>query len=210
MYKSKLLAQPMYDLRWFWDGVDQFNGIANPNGVDFKKQLKIAQSEVQEILDSTNETKFMDGVIDALVTLAPFCDRNDFIINDVEDYPERGIYYYDLKDLLEEFVKLTEEEPCVEIDASWLVYKLKYVLVCDLQNYEDNVQSVLDSNLSKFIPSALWDQKYFEEVQAAYPDVHVVVEERVYKGNKFMVFFNAETGKVLKGHSYYFDPVLAV
>ena len=108
MYKSKLLKYPEYDLTWFWDAVMKFNGIANPEGVTEEKQLPIIKSELQEILDSKNETEFMDGIIDGLVTLAPLVERRAFNVYYYGNHTttfDRGYSYHDLEGELGEYIK---------------------------------------------------------------------------------------------------------
>lgn len=207
MYKSKLLKYPDYDLTWFWDAVMKFNGIANPDGVTEGKQLPIIKSELQEILDSKSETEFMDGIIDGLVTLAPLVERRAFNVYYYGNYNttfDRGYGYNDLEDKLSEYI--TEQE-FGGFDHHIMVHALLSVLVCDECHYENNCESILASNMSKFIPIDLYHESHYAEVVAAYPQHTVTKVIREYEGEEFVVFFN-ENGKILKGHSYYFDPVL--
>lgn len=207
MYKSKLLKYPDYELTWFWDAVMKFNGIANPEGVVKEKQLPIIKSELQEILNSKNETDFMDGIIDGLVTLSPLVAREKFIYYYDNEY-EHGYKYLDLKQELEEYINEDEHwDSEYGSDHSIMVHALLSVLVCDECHYENNCESVLESNMSKFIPIDLYHESHYAEVVQAYPQHTVTKEIREYEGEEFVVFFN-ENGKVLKGHSYYFDPVL--
>lgn len=207
MYKSKLLHYPEYDLRWFWDEVAKFNGIANPDGVNKENQIAIIKSELQEILDSTNETKFMDGIIDGLVTLAPLVNRGEFLIYYDEDLPafSTGFNYHYLESGLERYLR---DLYLNEFDHESMVEDLLQVLICDETHYEQNVQSVVDSNLSKFIPIEEYNDNYLEEVKKSYPDVDVIVESRYCDDEEFKVFFNKNTGKILKGHSYFKEPEL--
>lgn len=208
MYKSKLLNYPDHDLKWFHDEVTKFNAIGNPDGVDLVKQLPIAISELQEILDSTNEKDFMDGIIDGLVTLAPFVKREDFEVY-VDDRYEEKLQYTYLKEHIKDFIFDTEIDfDYVEVFASSLVQQLLCVLVSDLMNYERNVESICESNLSKFIPKNVYKVEYLDEVKAKYPNDEVNVVEREYQNQIYMVFLNAKTGKILKGHSYFKEPVL--
>lgn len=209
MYKSKLLHHPDYDLSWFFQSVGKFNSIANPKGVDEDTQVPIIKSELQEILDSKNETEFMDGIIDGLVTLAPLVDEKDFIYYWANCY-EQGYKYTELEEELNTYINTdTGDFHSYEFyaDHAAMVHTLLSILVCDECHYETNCDSVLESNLSKFIPINEYHESHYAEVVSKYPS-HVVTKEiREYEGEEFVVFFN-ENGKVLKGHSYYFDPVL--
>lgn len=204
MYKSKLLRYPDYDLTWFWEEVDRFNAIANPQGVDEVKQIAIIKSELQEILDSNNEEEFMDGVIDALFTLAPLVEEDTFKIYYYNNTEVKRHNYGDLERDIKDYIREKFLQP---FDHESMVDNLLDILICDGVYYEENCEKVLESNMSKFIPINQYLEKHYEEVVKAYPKHTVSKEIREYEGEKFVVFFN-ENGKVLKGHSYYFDPVL--
>lgn len=207
MYKSKLLRYPDYDLSWFHESVMKFNGIANPDGVKKEKQIPIIKSELQEILDSKNETKFMDGIIDGLVTLAPLVKEEKFLYY-YDSELEHGYKYLELEQELKEYINAEEHwESEYGSDHNIMVYTLLSILVCDESHYEHNCESVLESNMSKFIPIEQYHESHYAEVVKAYPQHTVTKEIREYEGEEFVVFFN-ENGKVLKGHSFYFDPVL--
>lgn len=209
MYKSKLLRHEDYNLTWFWQGVRKFNAIANPNGVDENKQIPIIKSELQEILDSKNETAFMDGIIDGLVTLAPLVPEKDFLYY-WDSCFDQGYNTLDLEEELTTYIDTKPEDfHNYEFysDHAAMVHTLLSVLVCDECHYENNCESVLASNMSKFIPIDLYHESHYAEVVAAYPQHTVTKIIREYEGEEFVVFFN-ENGKILKGHSYYFDPVL--
>lgn len=209
MYKSKLLRYADYDLRWFHKSVAKFNGIANPEGVEESRQIPIIKSELQEILDSKNETEFMDGIIDGLVTLAPLVNEKEFLYYWDNCY-DQGYKYTELEEELNTYLDTKPEDfHNYEFysDHAAMVHALLSILVCDESHYEDNCISVLESNMSKFIPLVHYHESYYAEVVQAYPQHTVTKEIREYEGEEFVVFFN-ENGKVLKGHSYYFDPVL--
>lgn len=209
MYKSKLLRHPDYNLQWFYDSVAKFNGIANPEGVLPEKQIPIIKSELQEILDSKNENDFMDGIIDGLVTLAPLVPEKEFLYYWDSCY-EHGYNALDLEEELKTYIKTPTEYFNVHnyySDHAVMVHTLLTVLVSDETHYEENCESVLESNLSKFIPLEEYRESYFVEVVHKYPQHTVIKEIRSYEGEDFVVFFN-ENGKVLKGHSYFKEPVL--
>lgn len=209
MYKSKLLRHPEYNVTWFWDSVAKFNGIANPDGVLPEKQIPIIKSELKELLDSKNANDFMDGVIDGLVTLAPLVPRQEFEYYWDSCY-EQGYNYHDLAQELKTYIDTKPEDfhnYDFYSDHSTMVHTLLTVLVSDETHYEENCESVLESNLSKFIPLEEYRESYFVEVVHKYPQHTVTKEIRSYEGEDFVVFFN-ENGKVLKGHSYFKEPDL--
>lgn len=209
MYKSKLLRHPDYDITWFHKSVDKFNGIANPEGVVPEKQIPIIKSELQEILDSNNENDFMDGIIDALVTLAPLVPEKEFLYYWDSCY-DQGYNALDLEEEIKTYINTKPEDFHTYdfySDHSAMVHTLLTVLVCDEIYYEKNCESVLESNLSKFIPLEEYRESHYAEVVSAYPQHTVSKETRSYEGEDFVVFFN-ENGKVLKGHSYFKEPQL--
>ena len=209
MYKSKLLRHADYNLTWFWQEVRKFNAIANPNGVDENKQIPIIKSELQEILDSKNEIKFMDGIIDGLVTLAPLVPEKEFLYY-WDSCFDQGYNALELEEELNTYIDTKPEDfhnYDFYSDYSAMVHTLLTVLVCDETHYESNCESVLESNLSKFIPLEEYTESYYAEVVQAYPQHTVSKEVRSFEGEDFVVFFN-ENGKVLKGHSYFKEPNL--
>lgn len=206
MYKSKLLRYADYDLTWFHESVAKFNGIANQEGVEESKQIPIIKSELQEILDSKNEIEFMDGIIDGLVTLAPLVNEKEFLYYWDSCY-DQGYKHTELEEEINTYLDTKLHNYEFYSDHAAMVHTLLSILVCDESHYEDNCISVLESNLSKFIPIDKYHESYFAEVVNKYPQHTVTKEIREYEGEEFVVFFN-ENGKVLKGHSYYFDPVL--
>ncbi len=211
MYQSKLLTQEaVYDMTWFWDEVAKFNAIANPNGVYIDNQLPIIKSELKEILDSTSEIEFLDGVIDSLVTLCPLVEREVFKVEYGVDDFRIVVPIHELESDINYFISSYKKGIYLES----LVYKLTDVLLVEpmnfrTDNYIYNCQQVLDSNMSKFIPVELYRERYFAQVVESYPQHTVSKEIREYQGQEYVVFFN-ENGKILKGHSYYFDPQLII
>lgn len=203
MYNSRLFKKVDYNLVWFWEGVRKFNTIANPCGVNPYNQIPIIKSELQEILDSKDETSFMDGIIDGLVTLAPLVDDHTFKVY-FNPLLEKGVEYDYLKNQIEEYL---ENEVPEASDHTKMADTLLAVLVSDETHFEQNVESVLESNLSKYIPVKEYKDSYHEEVVNKYPQHEVHSQSRFYQGEEFIVFFN-ENGKVLKGHSYFKEPEL--
>jgi len=209
MYKSKLLRHADYDLTWFYKSVAKFNGIANPDGVLPEKQIPIIKSELQELLDSTNANDFMDGVIDGLVTLAPLVPEKEFLYYWDSCY-DQGYNALDLEAEIKTYINTDDgdfNDHDFYSDHSAMVHTLLTVLVSDETHYEENCESVLESNLSKFIPLEEYRESYYAEVVHKYPQHTVTKEVRSYEGEDFVVFFN-ENGKVLKGHSYFKEPNL--
>ena len=195
MYNSSLFQSPKYDLRWFYDDVIKFNAIANPDGVNEINQELLIREEVQEILDSTTAQEFVDGIIDSLVVIAPLKDRDDYML------------WHELVDtdfdVFKTACEVVVDKPSMNFlildDLISFIFKGQYFKECE---------SVLESNLSKFIPVNLYEDKYLDEVKAKYPDVEVNLVKRSYNDEEYYVFLNSKTGKVLKGHSYFKEPVI--
>jgi len=209
MYKSKLLRHADYDLTWFHREVRKFNAIANPSGVEESKQIPIIKSELQEILNSKDETEFMDGIIDGLVTLSPLVPKTEFLYYWNTCF-NQGHNSLELERELNDFINTKPEDfhnNDFYSDYSTMVHTLLTILVCDETHYEANCESVLESNLSKFIPLEEYRESYYAEVVEHYPQHTVSKEVRSFEGEDFVVFFN-ENGKVLKGHSYFKEPNL--
>lgn len=203
MFKSDLLILPQHDARWFYDSVAIFNGIGNPNGVDYDKQLPIILSEMEELADSTTNNEFIDGIIDVLVTVAPLVPRDTFLLYPNEINKE-ALHYDVFERDTKTFADYVINNPEQSVDWSTIV-KVFLTVITRLDNYEDYMEMVCDSNLSKFIPVGRYKEDHFEEVKHKYPDVNVVIEQRRYNGQEYKVFLNGDTGKILKGHSYFKD-----
>lgn len=197
MFNSSLFKKPKVDLAWFWREVKKFNAIANPDGVNPQNQVKLIKEEVKEILESTTEKEFVDGVIDTLVVIAPFREESDYVLAE-----ECLVDYWSLK----QFCKNVLESE--EVDSScWYILDELLTLI-HRGGYIKECESVLESNMSKFIPVEDYKDTYLEEVRAKYPDADVNLVKRSYKGRDYYVFLNSKTGKVLKGHSYFKEPVI--
>lgn len=195
MFNSSLFQSPKYDLRWFYDDVIKFNAIANPEGVNEDNQKLLIKEEVQEILDSNTNQEFVDGIIDSLVVIAPLKDRADYLLwNDLTD-TDFDVFKFSCERVVDD----PELNFLILDDLISLIFKGQYFKECE---------SVLESNLSKFIPVNEYKDSYLDEVKAKYPDVEVNLVKRSYNGEEYYVFLNSKTGKVLKGHSYFKEPVI--
>lgn len=193
---------PDMDFTWFWDAVQTFNKITSPDGIDKELQHDLIVEEANELLSAETKEEVLDAIVDTMFTLAPVVDRDDFFNDSAETMNDQI---------------LGNINSCINRRMYHLTTSYLFDIIA---NFKGDVQGaakeIVRSNMSKFPvgemddlvsgTTAMQTERWYSEVKGQYiPLAHklVTVDDTTYN-----VFYNADTGKVVKPYGYFSEPDL--